>query len=142
MNHRRLPLQINITLCEECDGGEPSPGPSAHQFGAGCGWQVSECRGAVGLCGRGLCRPQLAGRRLVPDGPPGEAALGRRLPADLPQLAAGLRLLLVQHRAGVVPDLKPVVHSQPGRARRRDNVLAVRTPREVGGVRRLRFGHL
>lgn len=94
------------------------------------------------MCGRGLCGPQLAGRRLVLDGALWEAAFRERLPADLPQLRPGGGVLFEQHGAGVVPDLVTVTDPQPGRTRRRDDVLAVRTPGEMCGVWRLRFGHL
>lgn len=50
--------------------------------------------------------------------------------------------MLVQHGSGVVPDLEAIADTQPGRTRRRDNVLAIRTPREMRGVWRLWFGHL
>lgn len=103
---------------------------------------MSQSRWAVGLCGRGLRASQLAGRRLVLDGPLGEAAVGERLPADLPQLGAGRHVTLVQHGAGVVPDLITVADTQPRGTRRRGDVLAIRAPGEVCGVWSLRFGYL
>lgn len=103
---------------------------------------MSEGGGAVGLRGGGLCGAELAGRRLVLDGALGEAALGERLPAHLPQLRPLRRLPPQQHGAGVVPDLVAVADAEPRGAGRRDDVLAVGTPGEVGGVRSLGFGDL
>lgn len=103
---------------------------------------MSQCRWAVRLRGRGLRGSQLTEDCLVLDGPLREAAIRERLPADLPQLRAGRRVLFVQHRTSVVPDLVTIADPQPWRTRRRDNVLAIRTPGEMRGVWCLKFGHL
>lgn len=108
-----------------------------HQFGTRRGRQVSQRGWTVCLCGRGL-----TGSCLVLDGLLREDAVRKWLPADLPQLHTGRHILLVQHRAGVMPDLVTVVHPQPWRTRGCDNVLTIRTPREMCGVWFLRSGHL
>lgn len=95
---------------------------------------MSECRWTVRLRGRGLCGSQLAGRRLVLDGPLREAAVWEGLPPDLPQLGAGRGILFMQYGAGVVPDLVTIADPQPWRTCRRDNMLAIRTPGEMRGV--------
>lgn len=118
------------------------PLPCSHQFGDGRGRHVSQRGGAVGLRGRCLRGPQLAGRRLVLHGPLREAAFGERLPANLPQLRASGDVPLVQHRASVVPDLKTVTDPQPRGTGGCNHVLPVWTPSEMCGVWSLRLGHL
>lgn len=103
---------------------------------------MSQCGWPVRLCGRGLCGPQLAGCCLVLDWSLGEAAVGERLPAHLPQFRAGRHVPFLKHGASVVPDLITVTDPQPRRAGRRDDMLTIGTPGEMSGVWRLRFGHL
>jgi len=103
---------------------------------------MSQRRWAVRLFGWSLRGTQLAGRRLVLDTPLWEAAVREGLPSDLPQLRAGRHVHFVQHGASVVPNLVAITDTQTRGTGRRNNVLAIRTPGEMCGVRSLRFGHL
>lgn len=103
---------------------------------------MSQCGRPVRLLGCSLRGSQLTGNSLVFDGLLQEASVGEWLPADLPQLGAGRRVLFVQHGAGVVPDLVAIADTQPWGTRGGDDVFSIGTPEEMRGVRRLRFGHL
>ena len=103
---------------------------------------VAHGGGAVSLGGGGLGAAQRAGGGLVLHRSLGEGSGRGGLPSHLPELFPCRRLLLVEQGAGVVPDLVAVADAQARRTRRRDNVLPVRAPEEVGGVRHLGLRHL
>lgn len=113
-----------------------------HQLGDGAGRLVTECGRAVRLCRLGLRAAQLSGHRLVADRSLGEGAFRKGLPLHFPEFPPFWHLLLVQDSPAVVPDPVTITDAEAWGAGRRDNVLTVRAPGEVGGVGRLGLRHL
>lgn len=114
----------------------------SHQFGTGCCRQMSQCRWAICLCGRSLRTTKVTRCSLIFNGSLGKGSFRKWLPLNLPQLRVGRYFPLVKHRAGVVPDFVTITDSQPRRTGCCDNMLAIWTPGEVGGVWSLRFRYL